>query len=131
MIVYSSLQAIVFLFFWAEIERNRIIAEAISRRPNTALEVTVTAYSAEENQTDSTPTQTAFMTKVRYGTIAVSRDLHENGWTAGKLVYISGLGVYRVNDLMHKRKRLQLDIFMWSRAQEMAPHKRKAILLNL
>lgn len=96
-----------------------------------AIEVTVTAYSAEESQTDSTPTQTAFMTKVRHGTIAVSRDLNEAGWTAGKLVYISGLGVYRVNDLMHQRKRLQLDIFMWSRAQEMAPHKRKAILLNL
>lgn len=77
--------------------------------------VTVTAYNADPNQTDSSPTITAFNTKVKAGGIAVSRDLFRNGWTAGKKVYIEGLGVFLINDLMHPRKKSQIDIFLYKK----------------
>jgi len=95
--------------------------------------VTVTAYSPEVNQTDDSPYLTAFLTPVDTATIAVSRDLFENGWVAGKKVYIKGLGTYTINDLMHARKQKQLDVFHWSltKAKEFGRRKYKAVLLNI
>jgi 3D (Asp-Asp-Asp) domain-containing protein len=72
----------------------------------------VTAYSAEPEQTDDTPNITASNNPVRRGIVAVSRDLFESGWTFGRRVFVEGLGVFTIDDLMHKRKREQIDIFM-------------------
>ena len=81
----------------------------------------VTAYSARESETDSTPTITASGQKVRKGIIAVSRDLYSSGWTFGKKVIIPGVGIFEVQDKMGKsrkrgKKRIKqtncLDIFM-------------------
>lgn len=74
--------------------------------------VKVTAYSARSIETDSTPFITAYNTKVRPGIIAVSRDLFAKGWTFGKKVYIKSLGVFTIEDLMAKRKRNQIDVFI-------------------
>ena len=97
------------------------------------VKVTVTAYSPENRQTDDTPTITAFSTKVKPWTIAVSRDLFNAGWVAGKKVYIEGVGVFVVNDLMHKRKSNHVDIFFWTRDQaiEFGVKKSRAILLEI
>lgn len=76
--------------------------------------VTVTAYSARKVETDDTPTITASMTKVREGTVAVSRDLFNKGWVFGKKIYIQGYGIFEINDLMHSRYTERIDIFMWS-----------------
>ena len=80
--------------------------------------VTLTAYSPEVSQTDSTPFITAFNTAVRECTVAVSRDLEKQGFTKGKLVWIPSInfcrGLFTVNDRMHKRKRKQLDIFLFN-----------------
>jgi len=75
--------------------------------------VKVTAYNALENQTDSTPFEAAWGDRVRDGIIAVSRDLEKVGLTRGVKVQVDGMGEYVVLDRMHRRKRNQIDIFMW------------------
>lgn len=79
--------------------------------------VTVTAYSARECETDSTPFITASNSPVRPGIVAVSRDLFENGWVFGKKVYIKNMGVFVIDDLMAESKREHLDIFMYDPRQ--------------
>lgn len=74
--------------------------------------VVASAYSPRKKETDGDPHINAHLKKPRPGTIAVSRDLFWNGWTFGKRVYIEGMGIYTISDLMHKRKRQQIDIFM-------------------
>jgi len=74
--------------------------------------VKVTAYSPRSAETDSTPFITASNTKVRPGIIAVSRDLFAKGWTFGRKVYIKSLGVFTIEDLMAKRKKNQVDVFI-------------------
>lgn len=93
---------------------TNILTLTVEKLP-VVMKVTVTAYNADPNQTDSTPNITAFNTKVKAGGVAVSRDLLLNGWVAGRKVYIEGQGVFTINDLMHSRKTKQLDIFMHSR----------------
>ncbi len=73
----------------------------------------VTAYSPCVSQTDSTPFITASNQRVRKGIVAVSRDLFRNGWEFGRKVYVKDYGVYTIEDLMHRRKRNQIDIFMF------------------
>lgn len=79
--------------------------------------LTITAYNAEASQTDSTPFITASNSRVRPGIVAVSQDLFRKGWVFGRKVYIVGHGVYTIEDLLARRKRNQLDIFMSSRNQ--------------
>jgi 3D (Asp-Asp-Asp) domain-containing protein len=72
----------------------------------------VTAYTASKDETDETPEITAAMIKTRPGIVAVSRDLFDNGWTFGKKVYIEGMGIYTIGDLMAKRWEKRIDIFV-------------------
>lgn len=71
----------------------------------------VTAYSPEIRQTDSDPWINAAVKRVRPGTIAVSRDLFQAGWVFGKYVYVEGIGILRIEDLMHSRWTDRADIF--------------------
>ncbi len=82
------------------------------RNYNRHMKLTVTAYSARSSETDDTPTKTASNRTVQKGIVAVSRDLFDMGWVFGKKVYVEDYGVYTIDDLMHERKRKQLDIFM-------------------
>ena len=77
--------------------------------------LTVTAYSPTKDQCDSDPHITASMLPVKEGTIAVSRDLFESGWVFGKTVYIKGLGIFEIRDLMNERYTNRADVFMWQR----------------
>lgn len=79
------------------------------------IDVEVTAYNPVLEQCDSTPELNAIMEKVKPGTVAVSRDLWERGWTFGKKIYLRGLGVFRVADLMNPRHNNHVDVFMWDR----------------
>lgn len=73
--------------------------------------VTVTAYSPSPEETDDTPNQTAIMEEPVIGyTCAVSRDLK---YLLGKRIYIEGLGVFKVNDLMNKRYTKRVDLCMY------------------
>ena len=76
-------------------------------------EVIVTAYSPRKEECNDDPFTAASMRPVKAGTIAVSRDLFDAGWVFGRKVYIKGLGIYEVNDLMNARYTNRIDIFMW------------------
>ena len=91
-------------------ENLEYICEAL--KPNNVVKATITAYSATESECDSDPTITASMRKVRPGTVAVSRDLFNKGWTFGGKIYIKSLGVYEINDLMHERYKNRVDVFI-------------------
>ena len=71
--------------------------------------VTVTAYSATEAETDSTPETTADMTSSRIGLLAVSRDMLDY-LDYGQVVVLPSLGVFRVSDTMAKRFTRRVDI---------------------
>lgn len=76
-----------------------------------SLPVTITAYSAEAAQTDSTPELTADQTPSRIGLLAVSRDLlHEIGLRYGQRVIIPAYGVFEIRDTMNKRFTRRVDI---------------------
>jgi 3D (Asp-Asp-Asp) domain-containing protein len=74
--------------------------------------VEVSAYSASEAECDKDPHIAASTQPPRPGTVAVSRDLFNMGWTFGKRVYLKGLGPYIINDVMHQRYQMRVDVFM-------------------
>lgn len=94
--------------------------------------VTITAYTARSRECDASPHVTAMMVRPRPGrTIAVSRDLFDAGWTFGRSVYIAGMGVFTVEDLMHKRHNQRIDILMGTvkEAREFGKKSGRAILI--
>jgi 3D (Asp-Asp-Asp) domain-containing protein len=79
------------------------------------LDVTATAYNSVADQTNAEPTLTAWGDRLRPGmkSIAVSRDLIDEGLTHGVEVEISSLpGRWTVRDKMAKRWRRKIDIYM-------------------
>lgn len=94
--------------------------------------VTLTAYTARSRECDASPHVTAMMVKPRPGrTIAVSRDLFDDGWTFGRSVYIAGYGMFVVEDLMHSKHKEQIDILMGSvhEARQFGKIAGKAVLI--
>lgn len=72
--------------------------------------LTVTAYTASPDETDASPEATALGLKPRPGlSVGVSRDLLH--WL-GKYVYVEGVGVRRVTDLMAARHRQSVDLLV-------------------
>jgi len=70
----------------------------------------VSAYSLDKRQCNDDLDHTAIMEKPTSGyTVAVSRDLQK--WL-GRDIYIEGLGLRRVADLMNKRYSLAVDVLM-------------------
>lgn len=105
-------------------------------------EVTLTAYSSEVKQTNSDPYQTAFMAPTCWWCVAVSRDMLQEGWLPEYRVYFyeitkegkfKGLGVFKILDLMHERKKDQFDIWVPDKklALKLGTRKVKAILLKI
>ena len=99
--------------FW----RNRALGahETILRTRQRIVEVT--AYTASRSECDRDPHIAASMQAPRPGTVAVSRDLFDMGWTFGKRVYLKGLGPYTINDVMNERYQMRVDVFMGHRRQ--------------
>jgi len=99
---------------WSAVARHeQRIAEMERKR---SVKATVTGYSSERRQTDSTPFTTAFMKdvrKVKPGLIAVSWDLLEEGWTSGRCVWIEGTGVRKIDDSMSRRWRNEYRVDIW------------------
>lgn len=94
--------------------------------------LTITAYSPEESQTDSTPFITANNKRVREGIVAVSPDLFEKGWTFGRKIYIKDLGVFTIDDLSARKNRNHVDVFMFStpKALQFGRKKMRVYLLG-
>ena len=113
------------------IEEVRLLQKAASAPP--VRTVTVTAYNPTTSQCDEDPLIAASMRKVRLGTIAVSRDLFDQGWVFGRKVRIEGLGIFEINDLMNKRFTQRIDIFMWDegKARQFGKKNIKAALLEI
>ena len=93
--------------------------------------LTVTAYTASRNETDSTPQITAAITKVKPYDVAVSRDLFWRGWAFGKKIYIEGHGVFRIVDLMNPRYRERVDIYLGTKKAARKFGKRELLVALL
>jgi len=83
----------------------------------TNVKARVTAYSPTIDETDSTPYETASLLRPEPWTIAVSRDLFNNGWTYGKYVYINDIGRFKILDCMNKKATMSVDIFLSTKKQ--------------
>lgn len=97
-----------------------IIAVSSCTQPSNSIEVTASAYTSTANETDSTPTLTAWGDTLKPGikAIAVSRDLIDLGLSHGVKVSIDGLdGTYIVMDKMNKRWTRKIDIYMGTDAE--------------
>jgi 3D (Asp-Asp-Asp) domain-containing protein len=80
---------------------------------NGVRKVTVTAYTASRDECDEDPGNTAIMTKPVVGwTVAVSRDLLEEGWTFGRKVWIEGVGVREISDVMNEKWSGRIDVLV-------------------
>lgn len=96
-----------------------IINNVMEMQKKKVANITVTAYSPRERETDSTPHITAFMTPVRNRTIALPWHLIQQGWLPGKCAYLKindyqfG-GIYKINDQMNERYQYRADIFFFS-----------------
>ena len=118
-------------------ERQEVMQNATSEDKevniNAARWVDCTAYTASVDECDGDPTITASMTKVRPGIIAVSRDLFDQGFVFGKKVYIHGLGIYTIADLMNKRYINRIDVFLGTKkeAKEFGLKQMKISLLEM
>lgn len=78
----------------------------------------VSAYTNHPNETNKDNNNTAIMEKPVAGkTCAVSQDLIH--WLGGT-VYIKGIGIRKVNDLMHNRFSKSIDIVMGSKKEAYA-----------
>lgn len=95
--------------------------------------VTVTAYTPSVDECDNDPEITASMKHIRPGTVAVSRDLFKKGWVFGKKIYIQGIGIFEILDLMNERYTDRIDIVMFSKkdAEEFGVKSRIAALLKI
>lgn len=97
------------------------------------LTVTVSAYTNRKKETDDTPNITATMDRVRPEyTVAVSHDLIH---LLGHRIYIYGLGVFVVQDLMDDRWSMRVDVYFdksrLARAKAFGLKKnRKLVVLN-
>lgn len=100
-----------------EIQKLRNEIEAIKNglKIQDVIYATITAYSPRTCETDDTPFTTAFMKKVRWDTVAISRDImSKHGWSPGDKIYIETIGIRTVGDLMNKRFKNRIDVFFWN-----------------
>lgn len=100
-----------------EIQSNKEEIDQLraARQTYDVQKVTVTAYTPAKRETNSNPGHTAVLWQPKPGMIAVSRDLLRNGWAFGSKVYIEGLGVFFVGDLMNKRHKGSIDVLLFNR----------------
>lgn len=102
-----------------KIEENTVPMQYISA------DMTITAYTNAKNETNDDNNNTAIMEKPVSGkTCAVSMDYMH--WLGGR-VYIQGYGVRYVNDLMNRRYKKSLDIYVGKKKEAIEIGKRKNI----
>jgi 3D (Asp-Asp-Asp) domain-containing protein len=96
--------------------------DAPFRPHDLVVQVTCTAYSSTRDQTDSTPFLTASLQPVGPHIIALSRDLLRRytpgaPFDFGDVVEVVGVGLFRVEDTMHRRWQRRADIWVASRSE--------------
>lgn len=102
---------------------------AQTRRPARSMVVRATAYNSLPRQTDSTPFVTATGTRVRFGTVALSRDLLRQfpygtrvslEDLSGRYDALLGGRTFVVEDTMHARMVNTVDVWMSTQSQALA-----------
>lgn len=79
----------------------------------------VTSYMADPKQTDSTPTRTSINHRVNPFGAAVSPDLLASGEACyGDTLFIEGFGPRIINDVMNKRHKRRVDLFVDTKIEE-------------
>lgn len=99
-------------------------------KTNTHKNMTVTAYTPSQDETDNTPNKTTLMTKPISGwTCAISRDLASH---LGDKVWIKKYGIRKITDLMNKRFEDRIDLFVGNKnqAREIGKQKLKVIFIE-
>ena len=103
---------------------NSFIAPMLYSKQSRILKAT--AYTPRIEECDSDPFIAASGDSVRPYTIAVSRDLMQQGWKFGRCVFIQEVnkrgstveggicGFYFINDVMHSRWKSSIDIIHWN-----------------
>jgi 3D (Asp-Asp-Asp) domain-containing protein len=134
----SLQQTLAEISSWLETARVNMesLEQAVSTQPvgySPVRELEVTAYTPRVEECNEDPLVAASMRRVRLGTVAVSRDLFEQGWVFGKKVYIQGHGIFEINDLMNRRIENGMDIFMWEleQAREFGRQQLRVALLDI
>ncbi len=117
---YNIILSMVMICLPYEIEKEEIRVNKMIETIKPEI-VTLTTYTASENETDSTPNITASGFKIdtknakRHRIIAVSRDLKKK-LKFGSKVRIEGAGkysgTYTVRDVMNKRYKKRIDILI-------------------
>lgn len=77
--------------------------------------VNVTAYTLDKKECGEDFTKTSSMEKAKPGMVAVSRDLFDDGWTFGKRIYISGVGIFTIADLIKNTHKNKIDVLMFDK----------------
>ena len=86
------------------------------------IEVTITAYTPTYKECDNDPHITSSMKKVRFGFVALSRDLEQKlGLKFGDMILIP----FEFQDRMNKKWKNRIDIFMHSEKSAIKFGKRK------
>ena len=133
-----SFVATIFIFLSLSIYYDDIIygnitkdcVIATSNKMEKRILVTITAYSPRKGETDDTPFTTASNKRVREGFAAISRDLEkELSLRFGDTIFIEGYGYFQFEDRMHKRKKKQVDIFMFDTKKALKFGKQKGYLI--
>lgn len=98
--------------------------------------LTVTSYRSIPSQTDSSPWITSIGERVSPRGCAVSPDLlKKNGGPLnyGDLVYVEGIGFKFVNDVMNKRNRNAVDIWVrnYSEEKKIGVQKQRVFLIKI
>ncbi len=89
---------------------------------------TVTSYRSVPSQTDNSPLYTSIGEHVCADGIAVSQDiLKQNKLKYGDWVFVTGVGLKRVNDTMNPRWRNRMDVWVGSKEEEKAFFKKYKI----
>ena len=89
---------------------DRIIQEQVVPDIYKIYNMSASAYTASIDECNHDIKNTAIMVKPKVGyTVAVSQDYL---WMLGKTVYIKGLGVFRVEDLMANRYKNTIDVLV-------------------
>jgi len=97
------------------IQATYIYKTIIMREAPNHMKCVITAYTNHPNETNKDNTNTAIMDKPTAGwTCAVSQDLIT--WLGGT-IYIKGIGIRKVNDLMNKKYKKRLDLCVGSKKE--------------
>lgn len=110
------------------ISATSVVAESTHYRRLRELRVTLTGYSSTPDQTDTTPFLTAANTSVRDGVIAAN---FLPFGTKVKIPEYSGNKVYTVEDRMHERYPLAVDIWRPSREEALAIGRKPVVIVIL